>query len=268
MGYLEREGGRRIYYEDHAGSGLPVLLIHGWAMSGRVWDATMVALRAKGHRVVTFDQRGCGLSDKDFHDSRIAASGADTVALCDALGLTRVVLNGWSLGGAVAVDAAIRLKERCAGVVLTCGASPRYTRTDDFPHGGAVSDVAGTVAALARDRATVLRGVAQIVCAKPVGAAVEDWMWSIFMQSTPCADASLTDLAHLDQRAELAALKAPVLVITGSADAFTPPGIGEAAAALAPRSSLVCFEGSGHAPFLEDFDAYTTALNAFLSPLA
>ena len=268
MGYLEREGGRRIYYEDHAGPGLPVLLIHGWAMSGRVWDATTAALRTEGHRVVTFDQRGCGLSDKDFDDSRIAASGGDVVALCDSLNLTSVVLNGWSLGGAVAVDAAARLNGRCAGVVLTCGASPRYTRSHDFPHGGAVSDVTGTVDAVARDRATVLRGVAKIVCAKPVGDAVEDWMWSIFMQSTPCADASLTDLAQVDQRAALAALTAPLLVITGSADVFTPPGIGEAAAALAPRASLVCFEGCGHAPFLEDFDAYLATLNAFLTPLA
>ena len=268
MGYLEREGGRRIYYEDHAGTGLPVLLIHGWAMSGRVWDATVAALRAKGHRVVTFDQRGCGRSDKDFPDSRIADSGGDVLALCDSLGLARVVVNGWSLGGAVAVDAAARLKERCAGVVLTCGASPRYTRTDDFPHGGEVADVTGTVDAVARDRATVLRGVTKIVCAKSPGEAVEDWMWSIFMQSTPCADASLTDLAQVDQMAELAALTAPMLVMTGSADVFTPPGIGEAAAALAPNAALVCFEGCGHAPFLEDFDAYMAALNAFLTPLA
>ena len=214
MGYLERENGRRLYFEDHGGPGLPVMLIHGWAMSGRVWDATALALRAKGHRVITFDQRGCGLSDKDFDDSRIAASGGDVVALCDRLGLTSVVVNGWSLGGAVAVDAAGRLKARCAGVALTCGASPRYTRADDFPHGGAVSEVTDTVAAVGRDRATVLRGVAKIVCAKPVGEAVEDWMWSIFMQSTPCADASLTDLAQVDQRAQLAALTAPLLVMT------------------------------------------------------
>jgi len=267
MGYLERENGRRLYFEDHAGPGLPVVLIHGWAMSGRVWDATMGALHANGHRVITFDQRGCGLSDKDFATSRIADSGGDVLALCKKLGLARVVLNGWSLGGAVAVDAAARLKDRCAGVVLTCGACPRYTRADDFPHGGEISDVTGTVAAVARDRASVLRGVTKVVCAKPVGEAVEDWMWSIFMQSTPCADASLTDLAQVDQRALLAALKPPLLAMVGSADVFTPPGIGEAAAALAPHGSLVRFEGCGHAPFLEDFDAYMAALNGFLAGL-
>jgi pimeloyl-[acyl-carrier protein] methyl ester esterase len=265
---LERDGGRRIYFEDRRGDGRPVMLIHGWAMSGRVWDTTAAALTRDGHRVITFDQRGCGLSDKDFDDCTVAASAGDAVALSQTLGLEGVVLNGWSLGGAVAVEAAATLGEACGGVILTCGASPRYTQAPDFPHGGTVEGVMGVIDALARDRATFLHGVSRAVCARPVGQPVEDWMWSIFMQSAPCADAGMADLAGVDQRELIAALSAPLLAIVGSADAFTPPEIGEAAARLARDGAVERFEGCGHAPFLEDYARYIQVTRAFLSRLA
>jgi len=267
MGYLERGDGRRIYFEDHQGSGRPFLLIHGWAMSGRAWDTTLAALRRRGHRVVTFDQRACGLSDKDFGDMSIAASIGDAVALVEHLGLFGVIINGWSLGGAVATGAAHALGGRCGGLILTCGASPRYTRADDFPHGGAPADIAAMIASMAADRATFFHGVSKAVCARPVGPAVEDWMWSMFMQSGPAADTSLLDLAQVDQRAILRGLDTPVLSIVGTADTFVPPEIGEAAASLAKDGAALRFEGCGHAPFLEDFAQYMQALNGFVDRL-
>lgn len=135
MAYLDTGAGQ-IYYEHHAGTKLPVLLVHAWAMNTRVWDSTLDALLEAGHEVIAFDQRGCGRSDKDFADFSIAALASDAVALVDHLKLDRVVVNGWSLGGAVATETAHRLGARCKGLVLTCGASPRYTQAEGFPHGG------------------------------------------------------------------------------------------------------------------------------------
>ena len=268
MGWLEREAGRGIYFEDFRGPGRPVLLIHGWAMSGRIWDGVTAALKRDGHRVVLFDQRGCGRSDKDFEDCSISALAGDAVALCEALGLKGVVVNGWSLGGAVAAEASARLGHSCGGLVLTCGASPRYTRAVDFPHGGTLDDIKGTLAEVARNRAALFHGVSRAICARPVGQPVEDWMWSLFLQSAPSADESLLDLAGVDQRALIAALEIPLLAVTGSEDAFTPPGIGEAAVALARRGTLARFAGCGHAPFLEDLDGYLEALRTFIETLA
>ena len=125
MPYLITDDQRQIYFEHHLGQGaqrrLPVLLLHGWGMSTRVWDTTVPALLAAGHSVVAFDQRGCGQSDKDFRENTIAASARDAVALLKHLGIGKVVVNGWSLGGAVAVDAAGLLGANCAAVVLTAG---------------------------------------------------------------------------------------------------------------------------------------------------
>lgn len=266
MAYLETDSGR-IYYEHHAGTKDAVLLIHAWAMSTRVWDSTLSALLAAGHEVIAFDQRGCGRSDKDFSDFSIAALASDAVALIDRLGLGRVVVNGWSLGGAVATETAHRLGSRCKGLVLTCGASPRYTQADGFPHGGTADDVRATVAAIRPDRATFFHGIARAVCARPVSEAVLDWMWSIFMQAAPGADRSLGELATIDQREILAALKVPVLSIVGSEDVFTPPGIGEFAASCARNGRVVRFEGGGHGPMFEDYERYCAELLGFLAEL-
>lgn len=266
MAYLETARGR-VYYEHHGGNRLPVLLIHAWAMSTRVWDTTLCALQARGHAVIAFDHRGCGRSDKDFDDFSIGAIAGDGVAICDKLGLGRVAVNGWSLGGAVATEAAQRLGRRCAGLVLTCGASPRYTQAEGFPHGGTAANVRATVAAIRPDRATFFHGISRAVCAKPVSEAVLDWMWSIFMEAAPGADRSLGELATLDQRDILAALDAPLLSILGSEDVFTPPGIGEFAAATAKNGRAVRFEGCGHGPMFEEYDRYCAELLGFLAGL-
>lgn len=263
MAYLDCDGGR-IYYEDHAGPGRPILLIHSWAMNVRVWDTTLTLLKARGHRVVTFDQRGCGQSDKDFADFSIDASAGDAVALADHIGLDGVIVDGWSLGGAIATEVAHRLGRRCAALIHTCAASPRYTRTDDFPHGGTVDDLYATLAVIAPDRATFFHGISQAVCAKPVGQPVTDWMWSIFMQASPGVDESMASVAHIDQRAILSALNVPLLAMAGTGDLFTPPGIAEAAVALAKDGTLIVFEGCGHAPFIEDYQGYADVLALFL----
>ncbi len=265
---VEHGHGRRIYFEHYAGSSVPVLLIHGWGMSNRIWDTTLVALQANGHGVVSFDQRGCGQSDRDFHEVSIAASAGDAVAIVRQLGLERVVVNGWSLGGAVAVETARLLGTACAGVVLTGGATPRYVQAGDFPHGNPPESVAQTVEALRIDRANFLYGLTQAVCAVPQTPAVVNWLWSIFMQAAPSADDALLELGRLDQRATLAALDVPLLSIIGGKDVVVDPAIGRAAARLARRGSAVEFEDCGHAPFLEDGPRYRKVLLDFLASVA
>ena len=174
---LAVEGDRQIYYEHYRGSGRPVVLIHGWAMGARCWDTTVAALIAHGHAVVAYDQRCCAQSDKDFADVSVDANGSDVVKLVDALGLERPVLNGWSFGGAVAMDAATKLGDNISGLVLTSGATPRYTSAPDWPYGGTIDDVAGTLGALATARVDTLMAVASAVCIVDVGPNTVHWLW-------------------------------------------------------------------------------------------
>jgi pimeloyl-[acyl-carrier protein] methyl ester esterase len=257
--------GRTVYYEHHRGTGTPVVLIHGWAMSSRLWVGTVEALKHAGHAVITIDHRGCGQSDRDFGDMSIAALASDVEGIVRQEALRPVVLNGWSLGGAVAAEAARRLGDRAAGLVLTCGASPRFTKTADFPYGGDEEGLAATAAALAGDRAAFFKGLAQGVCAREVSPETVDWMWAAFIDSGPGVIRSLLDLGNVDQRALLAELAVPVLSIIGSADAILDPQVGMQAAKCARDGTIVMFDGCGHAPFIEDAPRYIATLRDFIA---
>jgi pimeloyl-[acyl-carrier protein] methyl ester esterase len=185
------------------------------------------------------------------------------VDIVQARQLRPAIINGWSLGGAVAVETAHRLGRGAAGLILTCAASPRYVQADDFPYGGVREDVLGMQDAILADRAGFFKGLSAGVCAKDVGQPAIDWMWSIFMDAGPQAIKAMLALADLDQRAILAGLDIPVLSIIGTQDGVVPPQIGEQAAACAQRGSVVRFEGCGHAPFLEDGPTYIKTLLDF-----
>lgn len=267
MAYLAVEGDRRIYYEHYRGSGRPVVLVHGWGMSARVWDTTLPALLAAGHQVVSLDHRACGSSDKDFEDVSIDSIGSDVARLVTELGLNGVVLNGWSLGGAVVVDAGAKLGGNLAGIVLTGGATPKYLQGEGWQHGGTRDVFDQTIAALRDNRPEFLHALAEGVCHAEVGKATIEWMWQIFMQTGSRADAALADLGEIDQRKTLADLSVPVLVAHGTNDAIVPFDIGAEAAKLAPGGRLVQFDQSGHAPFLEEGPKYRSELLEFIASL-
>jgi len=265
MAYLEREAGRRIYFEDYGSAPDAVVLVHGWGMSLRTWDYTLPALLSAGHRVVTLDHRGCGQSDKDFADVGIEAIAGDVVALVAHLGLRSVVLNGWSLGGAVVVAAAARLGERCRGLVLTCGAAPAYLQKPGFPQGGTEDAMAATLAALTSDRANFLHALSQGVCAVDVGEPVVRWMWQIFMDSSPSAVATLAELGPLDQRDMLASLDIPILSVVGGRDGVVDPAVCRSVPGFNARARLAEFPECGHAPQVEDPARYNETLLAFIT---
>ena len=272
MGRLSVEGDRQIYFERHVGGPgkrRTVVLSHGWGMGCRVWDDTVARLVDAGHAAIIYDHRCCGQSDKDFADVSIEALGADLAALCRHLELDGPVLNGWSLGGAVVVDAAIRLGGNLGGLVLTGGATPRYTQGEGFPHGGQAADVAATVAALRADRVGFLKSLYfDGVFAKDVGEDVKDWCWRIALQASTGADASLGALAQLDQRTAMADFSCPALVAIGGQDGVVAPEIGRHAAGCLANAELVEFEDCGHAVFLEDAERYHGVLLDFLAGAA
>jgi len=270
MSYLKTECGRRVFFEDHRANEAntkTMLLVHGWAMSAQCWDPILPALRSAGMRIIAFDHRGCGQSDKTFDDLSIGAIAGDIINLADHLQLNKIILNGWSLGGAVVVEAAARLGDRCAGLILTGGATPVYTQKPDFAHGSTAEDVASTVQAYESNRIDFLQGLSKMICVKEVGANVENWFYQIFLQASAFAGATLGELENSDQRERLMELNVPILSILGSEDEFVAPAICRWVGENHPRARNVEFEGVGHAPFIEEREAYLTALIEFVGEL-
>lgn len=267
MAFHQQADGRRIYFEHFTGPKTAFVLSHGWGMSSRIWIDVIERLLRAGHEVLTIDHRGCGQSDRDFEDMSIKALAGDIVDIVKARNLRPAIINGWSLGGAVAVEAAHRLGNQAAALVLTCGATPRYTQASDFPYGGQRADVLATPDAILADRATFFKGLTQAVFAKEMPEPFIHWIWSIFMDIGPNAITSLMDLADLDQREMLKSLNIPVLSIIGDKDVIVPPQIGEMAGKLAPKGQVAVFEGCGHAPFAENAERYVQTLIDFAQSL-
>ena len=263
MAFLTREDNKQVYYEDYGSGSEAIVLVHGWGMSCRLWDYSLAELRASNFRVVLIDHSGCGQSSKDFADMGINAIAADLVELINYLGLTRVVLNGWSLGGAVVVEAARNLGDTCAGLVLTCGATPAFLQKPDYPHGGTEEALAGTLAAMNADRINFLAVLSQGICATEISQEQIHWMWRIFTEASPMAAQTLGELGPLDQREILAQLSMPILSFVGAHDAVMDPAVCRSVKDINPAARLVEMADSGHAPFIDETAKYNSKLVTF-----
>jgi len=125
-----------LHYEDH-GSGRPVVLIHGWPLSGRSWEAQVPALVEAGHRVVAYDRRGFGASSQPWDGDDYDTLTADLHALLKHLDLREVTLVGFSMGGGeVARYVGTHGTDRVARAVFAAAVPPFLLKTDDNPEGG------------------------------------------------------------------------------------------------------------------------------------
>jgi non-heme chloroperoxidase len=144
-----------LYFEDH-GKGDPVVLIHGWPLSSRMWEAQVPALADAGHRVITYDRRGFGWSCQPWEGYDYATLAADLHALLEHRDVRDATLVGFSMGGGeVARYIATYGTDRVAKVVLAAAATPNLYKTD-----GGVDDalVAHARDSLKADRLAFLEG--------------------------------------------------------------------------------------------------------------
>jgi len=125
-----------IHYDDY-GSGKPVVLIHGWPLSGRSWEAQVPALIAAGHRVITYDRRGFGASSQPWNGYDYDTFAADLDALLTHLNLHDVTLVGFSMGGGeVARYISKYGTARIAKAVFAAAVPPYLYKSADNPEGG------------------------------------------------------------------------------------------------------------------------------------
>lgn len=255
-------GGVELAVEEH-GAGMPVVLLHGFPLSSRMWEAIVPALTQVG-RVVTVDLRGFGDSEAPQSGYSMDALAGDVMGVAAALHLDRWVLAGHSMGGYVALRVAARWPERLAGLMLVdtraepddaAGRQRREQAMARLRGGerGAFLDefVANLVAAGARQRAPrlleELRSMAEAVPVHVLIACLEG------MRDRP------------DSRGLLPTLAVPTLVLVGEEDSITPPGTARAMAEALPKGRLVVIPEAGHTPPLERPVATAEAMLAFLA---
>ena len=243
-----------LYYEDH-GAGAPVVLIHGWPLSGRSWERQVPALVDAGHRVVTYDRRGFGWSSQPWDGYDYDTFTADLHALLEHLDLRDVTLVGFSMGGGeVARYIATHGSDRVARAVLAAAVPPYLLKSDDNPEGGLdETTIAQFQEGVTGDRLAFLDGFTRAFFAAGertdlVSEPQRLYARDIAAYASPKGTLDcITAFGRTDFRGDLEKIRVPTLIIHGDADAIVPVEVsGRRAHEAIAGSELVVVEGGPH----------------------
>ena len=224
----ENSGDIELYYEDH-GSGQPVVLIHGYPLSGASWEKQVPVLLEAGYRVITYDRRGFGKSSQPTAGYNYDTFAEDLHKLVTQLKLQDFNLVGFSMGGGEV--ARYLRKHGSKGVskaVIISGVPPYLLKTADNPEGVDGSVFAGIEKAVAADRYAFFIGFFQNFyntdqfLGKRVSEQVIQASWNVAAGASATASLACVAAWHEDFREDLARIDVPTLVIQGDADRILP----------------------------------------------
>jgi non-heme chloroperoxidase len=260
-----------LHYEDH-GSGQPVVLIHGYPLSGRAWDKQVPILLDAGHRVITYDRRGFGQSSQPVVGYDYDTFAADLAALLDHLDLWDAVLVGHSMGtGEVTRFLGTYGSARVAKGVLVAPIPPFLLQTTDNPDGVPQSVFDGFVQAAKADMPAWMKGFLDNFYNVDTlrGTLISDQAyqvsWNLATTASAIAAVACIPTWGTDFRADLPKLDVPILVVQGDADQVLPlDKTGKRLPGLIEDVQLVVIEGGPHAIPWTHADQVNRALLDFL----
>lgn len=250
----ENSGSIDLYYEDH-GAGSPIVLIHGYPLSGRAWDRQLPVLLDAGHRVITYDRRGFGKSSQPTTGYDYDTFAADLAALIDELELQDATLVGHSMGtGEVARYLGTYGSARVARAVLVSPIPPFLLQTDDNPEGLPAELFDGFKKEAKADVPAWMKGFLDNFynIDQYGGTLVSDQAfqtsWNLASSASAIAAVACVETWETDFREDVAKLDVPLLVIQGDADRILPfEKTGARLPALVEDMQLVKIEGGPHA---------------------
>lgn len=252
--------GQRIYFEDTGGAGPAVILGHGFLMDHEMFAPQVAALRDE-YRVITWDERGFGLTEFDGQPFTYWDSAADCLALMTHLGIERAVVGGMSQGGFLSLRAALTAPQRVRGLILLDTAAAldapevlaaNQGMVDMWLAVGPVDDLAGAVAAIIIDD------------------EVENGTWVAKWQARDkalMAEPARCLLTRDDVSSRLAEITCPALVVHGTSDTAITMEHAEAMAAGLVGCGGVVKVGGAHAANLTNPEPVNAAILDFLAGL-
>lgn len=263
----------RLHVEDSGGDGRPVVLIHGWPLSAASWEAQVGPLHDAGNRVIAYDRRGFGRSDKPDAGFDYDTLTADLAGLLEELDLRDVTLVGFSMGGGeVARYVTNHGEARLRSVVFAAAVPPCLMKSDDNPDGPLTPEKAREKeAGLEADREKYFdeftrnffsaKGVLKVTEAQRQEAL------AVCLQSGEAAALGcMRAFATTDFRDDLENVRVPTLVIHGDSDATVPfEGSGKRTHAAIAGSELVLLRDAPHGCNASHADEFNVALLSFLA---
>lgn len=267
MGAFETSDGVMLEYAESGDpGGRAVVLIAGFKAAATSWLYQVPVLEKAGYRVIAFDRRGHGASEKPMHGANMLRHGIDLHELLVHLELRDAALVGGSMGASTIWATVSQFGTDGMAGILSIDQTPKMLNDDDWPHGfydldDSNLDVAFESGIPDPGRYPLLRkGPVRIRRLMKAMAGVDRFI------STP-ESLLLQDHARADWREAIAATDVPVLFVAGSESEFWPSSHAEASAALAPRGSAVVLAKNGHAANIEQPAAFNAVLLEFLATL-
>jgi len=265
MGLTVQAGGVRLHYTE-SGRGDPVLFVNGLGADLTVWSMQMANL-ARDHRVVLYDHRGTGLSDRPADGYGMESLADDAAGLLEALSIPSAHLVGHSMGGLIAQLVALRHPERVRSLVLAATS----VRAPRMAHVGLHlwPDVLEKVGVEAFVDLMIAQNYSH-------GYVENNYRYVLMlrqllirrMQEVPVDPEVLRRkiraILALDTEAELRRIAAPALVLAGGQDIVFPPQLVAALHRGLPRSEFAVLEESAHNLMLETPAAFNARVRSFL----
>ena len=248
------------------GSGPDLVLIHGWGMNLSVWMPIVEQLEEQ-YRITLIEMPGHGESPYDPGQSSLD----DWTKACLDVAPARAVWLGWSLGGQLAMRAAMLAPERVERLALVCS-SPRFSQAKNWPHAMAVPTLKQFARALQRNPHQTLERFLSLQVQGDEADRETLRLLRIDMAARPEADSTalehgLQQLLSVDLRESLTQLTCPVLWLLGERDTLVPADVGDELERLVPEAEILILSGSAHAPFLSHTEQCLRALKHFLEPV-
>jgi non-heme chloroperoxidase len=249
----ENSGNIDLYYEDH-GSGKPVVLIHGYPLSGASWEKQVAVLLAAGNRVITYDRRGFGKSSQPTTGYNYDTFAADLHKVVTHLELHDFALVGFSMGGGeVARYLGKYGSNSVSKAVIISGVPPYLLKTDDNPEGVDGSVFEGIEKAVTADRYAFFTEFfknfynTDLLLGKRVSEQAVQASWNIAAGASAAASLACVPTWHEDFRYDLSVIDVPTLVIHGDADRILPiAASGRRTAQLIKGARLVVVKEGPH----------------------
>lgn len=274
-GFLELDDGAQIYLVDVGRDSSPVIFIHGWCMSSRLWNRQLVFF-ANSYRTIAYDLRAHGKSAKVTWGHTLSRYARDLRELIIKKELNDVILIGWSMGASVVFDYVRQFGTDRIGAIVIVDMVPYFFTTEEYEYGYAGEwkycdreEITRAIVLGYQEVPEVLGKdfVRSMFKGEPPADLVE-WIFAEF-QKTPSTVASLLafDVFTNDYREVLGKIGVPTLICVGSDGKVFAKGTGGYLAERIPNSSLVIFEESGHVPFLEERDRFNSVVKEFVDGL-
>jgi len=263
-----------LYYEDQ-GAGQPVVLIHGYPLSGHSWERQTRELLAAGYRVITYDRRGFGQSSKVGAGYDYDTFAADLSTVLETLDLREVVLVGFSMGtGELARYVARHGHERVARLAFLASLEPYLVARDDNPEGVPQEVFDGIDAAARKDRYSWFTQFFSDFynLDENLGSRISQdavtGSWNVAVSSAPVAAYAVVPSWIEDFRSDVEAVRAsglPTLILHGTADNILPvDATARRFRQLLPEAQYVEVDGAPHGLLWTHADEVNAALRTFL----